>query len=77
MTYYTEGFSGNTTKAFVFDDLSWCLYPRHSVCFPFTEPGLFYEHWTFFFLAHTQNGKLADCEEIFSGFDKNCIGLES
>ncbi len=29
------------------------------------------------FSAHTQNGKLADCEETFSEFDKNCFGLES
>ncbi len=29
-----------------------------------------------FFSAHTQNGKLADHEEIFSEFDKKCTGLE-
>ncbi len=34
------------------------------------------EHRTLF-SAHTQNRKLADREEIFSEFDKNCIGLES
>ncbi len=29
-----------------------------------------------FFSVHTQNGKLVDREEIFSEFDKKCIGLE-
>ncbi len=31
----------------------------------------------FFFSTHTQNGKLADREEIFFEFDRKCIGLES
>ncbi len=35
-----------------------------------------YEH-QIFFSARTQNGKLADREEIFSEFDKNCFGFES
>ncbi len=48
--YYTEMFSGNMAKTSVFDNLG-C---PGSVCFPFTEQGL-YEHQTFF-LVHTQNG---------------------
>ncbi len=35
-----------------------------------------YEHWTVF-SVHTQNGKLADREEIFTEFDRKCIWLES
>ncbi len=31
---------------------------------------------TRFFFQRTQNGKLADPEEIFAEFDKKCIGLE-
>ncbi len=34
-----------------------------------------YECWIFF-SSHTQNGQLADCEEIFAEFYKKCIGLE-
>ncbi len=44
------------------------LSPSHSVCFPFTEPGLC--------MNTGQNGQLADREEIFAEFDKKCIGLE-
>ncbi len=68
VTYYTEVFSGNVIKMLVFHVLGWWRYPRHSVCFPFTE------HRT---SECTQNGQLADCEEIFSEFDNKCIGLES
>ncbi len=76
MTYYTEVFSGNAAKASVFDVLSCWLHPRHSVCFPFTESEL-WMNTGLFFSAYTQNRKLADCEEIFSEFDKKCVGLES
>ncbi len=34
-----------------------------------------YEHRTVF-SAHTQNGKLADREEIFAEFNKKCIGVK-
>ncbi len=67
MTYYTEVFSGNAAKTSVFDDLGWWLNPSHSVCFPFTEPGLCMNSGLFF--QCTQNGKLADREEIFSKFE--------
>ncbi len=30
----------------------------------------------FCFLAHTQNGQLADREEIFAKFDEKCTGLQ-
>ncbi len=73
VTDYTEVFSGNVAKASVFDDLGWWLYPSHSVCFLFTEPGLCMN--TRLLFQCTQNGKLADCEEIFSEFGKKCIGL--
>jgi len=34
--------------------------------------------WTLdFFSAHTQNRQLVDREQIFTEFDKKCIGLES
>ncbi len=56
-------FSGNAAKVFVFDDLA---LPE-LLCFLFTEPGL----------CMTQNGQLADCEQILSESDKKCIGLES
>lgn len=29
------------------------------------------------FIKQTQNGQLAACEEIFTKFDKKCIGLEA
>ncbi len=71
-------FRVNTAKTSVFDVLSWWLYLRHSVCFPFTEPGLCLNTGLFrVFSAHIQNRKLVDGEEIFSEFDKKCIGLES
>ncbi len=35
-----------------------------------------YERRTIF-SVYSQNGKLADCEGIFSEFDKKCTGLES
>ncbi len=78
MTNYTEVFSGNMAKASVFDNLCWRLYLRHSchTLFPVYRTRVVYEHWTFF-SAHTENGKLAEREEIFTEFDKKCIGLES
>ncbi len=48
VTYY------NTAKATVFDDLGWWLYPSHSVCFPFTEPGLCVNTGLFLFSSHTE-----------------------
>ncbi len=59
MTYDTKVFSGNVAKTLVFDVVGCWLYPSHSACFTFTE--------------HTQNGKLADHEEIFSEFDKKNV----
>ncbi len=50
------------------------MWPE-SLYFPFTEPGLCTN--TRFFFQRTPNGQLADCEEIFTEFDKKCIGLES
>ncbi len=76
MTCYTEVFNGNVATALVSDDLGCWLYPSHSVCFPFTEPELCL-NTRLFFSAHTQNGKLAGREEIFTEFDKKCIELES
>ncbi len=73
MAYCAEAFSGNAAKASVFDVLGWWLYPSHS---PVYRVRAVYEHRTFF-SAHTQNGKLADREEIFTEFDKKCIGFES
>ncbi len=53
-TYYTKWvFSGNVAKASVFDVLDWWLYPSHSVCFLFTEPGLCV-NTGLFFSAHTE-----------------------
>ncbi len=46
-----------------------CLGPSRSVCFPFTEPGPCM-NTRLFFSTHTQNGQLADREEIFAEFDK-------
>ncbi len=71
-----EVFSGNAAKTSVFDEMGWWLYPSHSDCFPFTEPGLCM-NTGLCFSAHTRNGKLADREEIFSEFNKKCTGLES
>ncbi len=68
-----EVFSGNAAKASVFDVLDWWLYPNHSL-FPIYRARAVYEHWTVF-LAHTQNGKRVDCEEIFSESDKKSFGL--
>ncbi len=73
VTYYTEVFSGNVAKASVFDDLGWWLYLSRSVCFLFTEPGLCMN--TFLFSAHTQNGKLAGREGIFSEFDQKVFWI--
>ncbi len=70
-----ELFSVNTAKTLVFDVLVWWRQPRHCL-FPIYRARAVYEHWTLF-SVHTQNGKLADCEEIFSELDKKCIGLES
>ncbi len=67
MTYYTEVFSENVAKGSVFDDLGWWLYPSHCL-FPVYRVRAVYEHCT-------QNRKLADREEIFSEFDKNCFGV--
>ncbi len=50
MTYYIKVFSGNATKASVFDVLGWWLY---SICFPFTEPGLCM-NTGLFFSTHTE-----------------------
>ncbi len=71
VTYYIDVFSGNVAKALVLDALGWWLYPR-----PIYRARAVCEHQTVS-SAHTQNGKLADREEIFSEFDKKCIGLES
>ncbi len=48
---------------------SLCLFPVYRV-------RAVYERQTFF-SAHTENGKLADREEIFSELHKKCTGLES
>ncbi len=69
VTYYTKAFSGNVTKTSVSDDLCWwqlCLFPVYrdrAVC----------KHQTPVFSAHTENGKLADCGEILSEFDKGVL----
>ncbi len=42
--------------------------------FPIYRPRAVYEHQISF--QRTQNGQLADREEIFAEFDKKCIGLE-
>ncbi len=52
----------------------WWLSPSHSVCFLFAQPGLCMN--TRLFSARTQNGQLAEREEIFAESDKKCIGLE-
>ncbi len=44
---------------------------RDTLFVPIYRARAVYEHRT----AHTQNTKLADCEEIFSEFDKKCFGL--
>ncbi len=54
VTYYTEVLSGNVAKASVFGDLGWWLYPSHSFCFSFTEPGLCMNTRLFFQRAHTE-----------------------
>ncbi len=50
--WHTEVFRGNAAKASVFDDLGWQLYPRHSVCFLFAEPGLCMNTRLFFQRTH-------------------------
>ena len=49
--------------------------PSHCVYMPIYRARAAYGHH--FFSVHTQNGQLADLEEIFAEFDKKCIGLES
>ncbi len=48
----------------------------HKSClFPVYRARAVYEHWVFL-SAHTQNGQLADREEILAEFHKRCAGLE-
>ena len=44
-----------------------------NVYFLCTEQGLF-TNTTVFFLVHTHNGQLEDCEEQFTEFAKMCMG---
>lgn len=52
------------------------LAPSYCVYMPICRACAVYGHWIFF-SAHTQNRQLVDREQIFTEFDKKCIGLES